>query len=520
MARPTMDSPASTPKPGFTREGEDKRRVVILRILCSLALGLQVSICILTLGLPLLANEQINFTFSNTIGLLTAIGYGLILRAIGKRSYHWCSRALVWLAVVFIGGSYLDSAGSEWPMIIGFIIPLSLAVTLLKPKEALIITFGCTFYSVGLHLVYGLLLDKDPSVSLIVGQLFVDALVMPFTAAILIIPTQSLNLAMKTLELQTAQLETTWQELEVRRQVSQQVSQQVLRLTTELNTNATQQASGSQEQAAAVCQVDSSMSELSATAFNIDRLTEQVSTAATQVASVTQEIEQTSTLSLTQSEQGLVAVNRTVEASRQVTELYSQLLSDLAELGSKNVNMRLVVDLLKSLTAQTHLLALNASIEAAGAGVYGERFKVVAQEVKSLADRSAEAQRQIADIIREVEETATTAQHSATQGYAKAEAMAQIAAQAGQVIASMRQVAEHSQFQAGSIKGAVGEVSELMLVVKEATAQQNEASESVLEALKGLNVVAAQTAESSQHIAATALDLEGLSSRLNLALAA
>ena len=502
-------------------ESDTQRRLVVLKLLCTLALALQTLLCIMLIVLPVIMSHTLPISLTSVTSVITAVGYWLVYHNIQPTRYNICSRGLIGLGITFIAVLYLQSFTSStgWPMLIGFIVPITLAGALLQPREALAITLGCTAFALVLHILQVVESNGDVTFSSFIGTAFIDLLLMPFTAAIMIVPTQSLSRATALLQLQTGKLQEALSNLEEQRQFGQVVSQQVLGLTTELNSTASQQASGSQEQVAVVTQVDSSMIELAATASNIDRLTDQVSVAATQVAGSTQEIEQTTVLSLGQSEEGLQAVNRTVQASQDVTQLYGELLSDLEQLAVKNVDMRTVVGLMTSITEQTHLLSLNASIEAAGAGPYGQRFRVVAQEVKQLADRSAEAHHQIVDIIRELENMAITARNSATKGYTKAEEMARLARQTGEVIYSMREVAEHSRDQAGAIKIAVVEVNELMLVVKIATAQQTSASSTVVQALNGLNVVAAQSAEGSRQIAATALNLEDLSDQLRLALA-
>ena len=70
-------------------------------------------------------------------------------------------------------------------------------------------------------------------------------------------------------------------------------------------------------------------------------------------------------------------------------------ISILNEFSLKSAKMRTILDLLKSIAAETHLLSLNASIEAAGAGEQGVRFGVVAQEVKHLATRSSSASKEV-----------------------------------------------------------------------------------------------------------------------------
>ena len=202
-------------------------------------------------------------------------------------------------------------------------------------------------------------------------------------------------------------------------------------LATELRTTATQQPTGSQEQAAVVAQINTSVNELSLTAASITALTTQVNELVTEMASDSQEIEQSVNLSVAQNEKGRQTVNRTLAIGETAAGLYQELLNIMNELDTKSASMRRILDLLGSISAETHLLSLNAAIEAAGAGEFGERFRVVAQEVKNLAGRSTAANKEVMSIIEEVVTVTTKASVAAQNGYEKAQEMREAAEQSG-----------------------------------------------------------------------------------------
>jgi methyl-accepting chemotaxis protein len=316
------------------------------------------------------------------------------------------------------------------------------------------------------------------------------------------------------------QLQIANQSIERRQQDSKEVSRQVLDLVGVLKNTAGQQAQGSQEQVGTVVEINSSMSELSSTARNIAELAGQVRQAAETVAGESQQIELTTAQTATQSEKGRKAVGQTVAVSGEVGLLYNQLLDTMNDLNTRHNKMRRILDLLGAIASETHLLSLNAAIEAAGAGEYGERFGVVAHEVKDLAARSSQASQEVVTIVREIEDVTRQAVLSAQDGFHKAREMEEVAAQAGSVIEEMRQLSERAHEQANTISGSAQEMQELSKIIKNATEQQRSANQQVMTALSGLSVIAQQTASGSTNVSQTAVNLEMVSTRLNMTLAA
>jgi methyl-accepting chemotaxis protein len=320
------------------------------------------------------------------------------------------------------------------------------------------------------------------------------------------------------LETALAELKLAHQEIEQRQTTNSQVSHKVVSLATELKTTASQQASGSQQQVAVVTQINASVNELSNTTANIADMSKQVYEAVNSVSTDSLRIEQTATLALSRSEQGQQNVVKTIRVSEKVAELYQALLEIMNELNTKNANMRRIIELLGAIAVETHLLSLNAAIEAAGAGQFGERFAVVAQEVKNLASRSSAASNEVVDIIKEISDTTARATTTALAGYEKASEMRETARQSGEVIEGMRRVSEECQVQAITINRNAYQVRELSEIIKNATRQQQIASTQVLSALSGLSVIAQQGSMGSNLVSATASNLEQVSNDLNIQL--
>ncbi len=257
---------------------------------------------------------------------------------------------------------------------------------------------------------------------------------------------------------------------------------------------------------------------LSDTAVNIAELAGKVSNFANVMAQNSTRIESTTTLAVEQSKEGIESVQHTIKVSREVGSLYQNLLTTLKDLNAKGANMRRILELLDTISDETHLLSLNAAIEAAGAGVYGERFNVVAQEVKDLASRSSKASQEVILIVSEIEEAANIAVKLVDDGSRKAKEMEMVAGRAGQVIDGMGSISEEAQEQANSINTVTRDVVELGEVIKRATFAQKTSSEQVLTALNGLSVVAQESLEGSNQVSMSAWSLEELVEKLNSSL--
>ncbi len=303
-----------------------------------------------------------------------------------------------------------------------------------------------------------------------------------------------------------------------RQEISEVVKNNVMQMTTQLRNTAYQQSSGSEEQATSILQVNLSVKELNAAATNIAILAEQVSQAARIAALDSHQIEQTTHLAVLQSNRGVEAVASTSQISQQVANLYEQLVENMHALSAKTASMQLILDLLNSISQQTHILSLNAAIEAAGIGVGAERFAVIAQEVRNLALNASTASKEVVIMVQEITQTAQTALANAQNGSLKAIELAQTALEAGQVIEMLQEVTRQSEQQANSFTTTAQKTHELTTVIKISANQQRTSNQQVLEALNGLSAIAQQIAEGSHFVSDTAQNLEDVTRSIEMVL--
>ena len=163
----------------------------------------------------------------------------------------------------------------------------------------------------------------------------------------------------------------------------------------------TQTASGMESQQLELDSVASAMTEMQAAVGEVAQNTETAASSAYSAAEV--------------SKLGINALTLTADAIQQVSNFVkrSDVLANELEQSSSHINV--VVDVIRGIAEQTNLLALNAAIEAARAGEQGRGFAVVADEVRSLAQRTQDSTTQIVEIVSVLQEHTKKIGQSSTQ---------------------------------------------------------------------------------------------------------
>ena len=118
-------------------------------------------------------------------------------------------------------------------------------------------------------------------------------------------------------------------------------------------------------------------------------------------------------------EQGQPAVRNSIDGMNAIRSQIQDTSKRIKRLGESSQEIGEITELISDLTEQTNVLALNAAIQAASAGDAGRGFSVVAEEVQRLAERSADAAKQIAALVRAIQtdtQDAVAAMEKSTQG--------------------------------------------------------------------------------------------------------
>ena len=256
--------------------------------------------------------------------------------------------------------------------------------------------------------------------------------------------------------------------------------------STELQAAATQQASGSREQSAATSEVSTTLRELLSTSRQIAESAQRVAGIAEQTAGGARDGDQT--------------VSRAKEAIDGIKRQVDLVVGHMLELGKKSQRAGSILEIINELAEQTNILAINASIEAAGAGEAGKRFAVVADEIRKLADRVGGSTKEIRGLVDDIRASVNTTV-MATEAGTKAVDVG--TRQFSDVAASFKQIAD-----------LVGTTTEAAREIELSTKQQATAVEQVNVAISNVAQATKETEASSNQTLQTATQLSGLSTEL------
>lgn len=192
-------------------------------------------------------------------------------------------------------------------------------------------------------------------------------------------------------------------------------------------------------------------------------------------------------------------VRRTISGMDNIREQIQETSKRIKRLGESSQEIGNIVELIEDIADQTNILALNAAMQAAMAGESGRGFAVVADEVQRLAERSANATKQIDALVKTIQADTNEAVSSMEASTSEVVGGAKLAEDAGEALQRIEQVSQEIASATQTIAGRLqqqskeaGSINETMSVVQGITSQTSEGTEQTTQSIETLAQMAEQ----------------------------
>jgi twitching motility protein PilJ len=271
----------------------------------------------------------------------------------------------------------------------------------------------------------------------------------------------------------------------------QSTASKVAQTTSEVDATSTELLAASNEQ----------MNEIQATGKSVLEMATRINT----VSSQAQESAAVARQSLVAADSGLKAVQNAIGGMNAIRDQIQDTSKRIKRLGESSQEIGEITELISDITEQTNVLALNAAIQAASAGEAGRGFSVVAEEVQRLAERSADATRQITALVRAIQtdtQDAVAAMERSTQG-----------------VVDGARLSDNAGARLGEIDQVSRRLSELIQQISDAALREANLANAVADSIQNIFAVTEQTSDGTRTTAGQVRELSLMAEELRQSVA-
>jgi methyl-accepting chemotaxis protein len=271
-------------------------------------------------------------------------------------------------------------------------------------------------------------------------------------------------------------------------------------LVHEIISSATQLAAAAEETSTVIHSTTQEIASQKSETVAVASAINEMSSAVKEVAESAQRASSAANESDVHSKSGRAVVQQTVSAIQTLAYEIEASSSVIQSVKSGSENIGTVLDVIKNIAEQTNLLALNAAIEAARAGEQGRGFAVVADEVRTLAQKTQISTQEIEALIETLQAGSDDAVNTMMKNKSSVEAL----------VEHIEQTA-HSL---DAITGSVSGISEMNLLIASAAEEQNYVVQEINNNIHNIQGIAEQTDTSAGHISGASQEVAQLSAHL------
>jgi methyl-accepting chemotaxis protein len=267
-----------------------------------------------------------------------------------------------------------------------------------------------------------------------------------------------------------------------------------------------------EEMTYSIKEVAKNIEELSATTEETSSSMNEMDVSISQVESNANETAKLSEQAQRDAEQGTEALSRTLAGIDKIKESSREAAGVIEALGKKIAAIGNILNVIDDVAEQTNLLALNAAILAAQSGEHGKGFAVVADEIKDLAERTGASTKEIAELIRGVQESSKQAIASMDRGVRNVEEGVRLGQEAE---TALKKIQESSQKSTQMVKAiaratieqsrgskqvtvAINRIAETVQQIATATAEQARGSEQIMKSAEKMKAITKHVERSAQ----------------------